>query len=76
MPRGDKDAIDGWKLSCAGYELRRHFSEKVRPYYSFIESLNAEAQHLSKLRDSLLPKPLSGELPVADIASTLDELPA
>lgn len=64
MPRGDKDAIAGWKFPCADHGLRSFFSEKVRPYYSYIESLNAEVHQLSLTRDSLLPKLLSGELSV------------
>ncbi len=65
MPRGDKDAIAGWKFPCASLELRHAFSEKVRTFYSFIENLNLESQQLSQLRDTLLPKLLSGELSVA-----------
>ena len=64
MPRGDKNAIAGWKFACAGHALRSWFSEKVRPYYSYIESLNAEVQKLSHTRDALLPKLLSGEVGV------------
>lgn len=64
MPRGDKDAIAGWKFACAGHAVRSFFSEKVRPYYSYIESLNAEVQKLSHTRDALLPKLLSGDVGV------------
>lgn len=71
MPRGDKDAIFGWKFPCASSELRYAFSERVRPFYSHIETLNQEARQLSQLRDTLLPKLLSGELSVADV-----EIPA
>ena len=66
MPRGDKDAIAGWKFPCADHKLRSFFSEKVQPFYSYIESLNIEAQRLSALRDTLLPKLLFGELSVAE----------
>lgn len=62
MPRGDKDAIAGWTFPCASPELRCAFSEIVRPFYSHIENLNLESQRLSELRDTLLPKLLSGEL--------------
>ncbi len=62
MPRGDKDAIAGWTFPCASPELRCTFSEIVRPFYSHIENLNLESQQLSQLRDTLLPKLLSGEL--------------
>lgn len=62
MPRGDKDAIAGWKFPCASPELRCAFSERVRPFYSHIENLNLESGQISELRDTLLPKLLCGEL--------------
>lgn len=64
MPRGDKDAIAGWKFPCASPELRCAFSERVRPFYSHIENLNLESRQISALRDTLLPKLLCGELTV------------
>ncbi|WP_368647660.1 restriction endonuclease subunit S [Castellaniella ginsengisoli] len=66
MPRGDKEAIAGWKFPCAPLELRKAFSKKVRTFYSYIESINLESKQLSELRDTLLPKLLSGDLSVAD----------
>jgi type I restriction enzyme S subunit len=64
MPRGDKDAIAGWQFPCAGQIVMSTFALKVRPFYSYIENLNIESQRLSELRDTLLPKLLSGELSV------------
>ncbi|HHW4680703.1 MAG TPA: restriction endonuclease subunit S, partial [Xylella taiwanensis] len=64
MPRGDKDAIIGWKFPCPDERLIVHFSEKSRPCYEHIERLTSENQSLLVLRDTLLPKLLSGELPV------------
>lgn len=66
MPRGDKDAIMGWRFSCPDEALMVCFSEKVRPYYEYINSLKSENDSLAELRDTLLPKLLSGELSVAD----------
>lgn len=66
MPRGDKEAIAGWKFPCAPLELRKAFSKKVRTFYSYIQSINLESKQLSELRDTLLPKLLSGDLSVAD----------
>lgn len=65
MPRGDKDAIMGWKFPCPDAFLMTHFSEKVRPNYGHIESLTSENKSLAELRDTLLPKLLSGELSVS-----------
>ena len=66
MPRGDKDAITGWRFPCPDEALMVYFSEKVRPYYEYINSLKSENDSLAELRDTLLPKLLSGELSVAD----------
>lgn len=62
MPRGDKEAIAGWKFPCAPLDLRKAFSKKVCTFYSYIESINLESKQLSELRDTLLPKLLSGDL--------------
>ena len=64
MPRGDKDAIMGWRFPCPDEALMVCFSEKVRPYYEYINSLKSENDSLAELRDTLLPKLLSGELQV------------
>jgi len=64
MPRGDKDAIAGWKFVCADSALLQHFSAKVRASYVFIGSLGQESKLLAAARDALLPKLLSGELQV------------
>lgn len=66
MPRGDKDAIMGWKFPCPNEPLMVVFSEKVRPHYVHIESLVSQSKSLTDLRDTLLPKLLSGELSMAD----------
>lgn len=69
MPRGDKEAIAGWKFPCAPLELRKSFSKNVRAFYSYIESINLESKQLSELRDTLLPKLLSGDLSVDDLTA-------
>lgn len=64
MPRGDKDAIAGWKFVCADSALLQHFSAKVRSSYGFIDSLGRESKLFAAARDALLPKLLSGDLQV------------
>lgn len=66
MPRGDKVAIMGWKFPCPNEPLMVVFSEKVRPHYAHIESLVSQSKSLTDLRDTLLPKLLSGELSMAE----------
>ncbi|MNL57256.1 hypothetical protein D3C87_1808030 [compost metagenome] len=66
MPRGDKDAIMGWRFPCPNEPLMVIFSEKVRPHYAHIESLVSQSKSLTELRETLLPKLLSGELSMAE----------
>lgn len=62
MPRGDKKAIMEWSCIEPTVELVSLFSNKVKEFYSYIESHNKENTQLSQLRDTLLPKLLSGEI--------------
>ena len=66
MPRGDKDAIMGWRFPCPNEPLMVVFSEKVKPHYAHIESLVSQSKSLTELRETLLPKLLSGELSMAE----------
>lgn len=68
MPRGDKDAILGWKFPCPDEVLMVAFSERIRSHYVHIESLTSQNKSLAELRDTLLPKLLSGELSVEVLA--------
>ncbi|EEJ8589961.1 restriction endonuclease subunit S [Salmonella enterica] len=62
MPRGDKKAIMEWSCIEPDTRLVKIFSNKVKEFYSYIESHNRENTLLSQLRDTLLPKLLSGEI--------------
>lgn len=62
MPRGDKNAIMGWLCIQPDEEIVKAFSTAVSTYYAYIESHNAENKSLTELRDTLLPKLLSGEI--------------
>ncbi|MCC4954578.1 restriction endonuclease subunit S [Klebsiella pneumoniae] len=66
MPRGDKTAIMGWTCIEPDIRLVKIFSNKVKEFYSYIESHNRENTQLSQLRDTLLPKLLSGEIPLPE----------
>jgi len=45
-----------------------NFEESVNPIFLQIQSNNAESARLSELRDTLLPRLMSGELSVTDLA--------
>ena len=48
-------------------EVIDNFNDTVQPLFDLIISNQQENQHLSELRDSLLPKLMSGEIDVSDI---------
>ena len=64
MPRGDKKAIMQFEAAVPPVDLMKHFSEHVRSFYMLATSHNQESESLVSLRDSLLPKLLSGEISV------------
>ena len=65
MPRGDKKAIMQFATAVPSIDLMKHFSGHVRSSYMLAISHNRESESLASLRDSLLPKLLSGELSVS-----------
>ncbi|WP_447879977.1 restriction endonuclease subunit S [Serratia fonticola] len=75
MPRGDKKAILGWNLVVPPLSLMRFFSEKVNDFYISADSRHHENITLNQLRDTLLPKLISGELRLSDSnADVADEI--
>ena len=67
MPRGDKKAIMDFQTVTSSVTLRKLYSKKVRKFYSQQNSIEIENQILTSLRDTLLPKLLSGEVDVSDL---------
>ena len=62
-----------FQFALPSEELRTHFSSKIRPIVDKI-ILNIEEQEtLTKLRDSLLPKLISGELVIPDAEGLIEE---
>ena len=62
MPRGDKKAIMDWGLSIPPSELQEYFSKFVHNYYQAIPIRNKETKSLTRIRDTLLPKLISGQM--------------
>ncbi|AUG98363.1 restriction endonuclease subunit S [Prodigiosinella confusarubida] len=73
MPRGDKTAIMGWSCIQPEEKLLKAFSKSVRQFYSYIESHNSENKYLTELRDTLLPKLLSGEITLPEAEQAVSE---
>lgn len=74
MPRGDKKAILGWGLIVPPLSLRLFFSEKLNDFYTSTNSRYHENITLCRLRDTLLPKLISGELRLSEVEIAEKEL--
>ena len=61
------------KFATASDDLFRKWHSIVQSWIEKINFLQMENSHLSKLRDTLLPKLMSGELKIADAAALVDE---
>ena len=66
MPRGDKKAVMQFVTAVPSMDLIRCFSERVKPFYALATSYNRESESLVSVRDTILPRLLSGELCVSD----------
>ncbi|MEZ8357558.1 restriction endonuclease subunit S [Vibrio splendidus] len=67
MPRGDKTAIMNWEMAVPPVELREAFSAIVDKFYQLIPQNRAQNATLESLRDTLLPKLLSGEIDLENV---------
>ncbi|WP_421272407.1 restriction endonuclease subunit S [Aeromonas veronii] len=74
MPRGDKKAILEWGLIVPPLNLRLFFSEKVSKFYTSSYGRHHENITLAQLRDTLLPKLISGELHLDNIEADLTKV--
>lgn len=66
MPRGDKNVIMAYPVVAPTEVLQRAYSSLVEVYYKKINSNVLKNEVLTSLRDTLLPKLISGELRVPD----------
>ena len=74
MPRGDKEAIMQYADVIPPVDLMQSFSERVRPFYILATSHNRETKSLTAVRETLLPKLLSGELSVPQALEQLTDV--
>ena len=73
MPRGDKDAIMSWPLIIPPLSLRQFYSKQCASARSKKELSKAENEILAEMRDTLLPKLISGELALDDLPEDVAE---
>ena len=74
MPRGDKKAIMNWEVTIPPLALMEHFSCLVKPLFEKVPVHNENNAKLESLRDTLLPKLISGELRIPDAEQATEAL--
>jgi type I restriction enzyme S subunit len=72
VPGLNRNTVHDQKVAIPGEERIAEFSQLVKPMYEIKEKNRRENKYLEELRDTLLPKLMSGEIRVNDIE--LDEL--
>jgi len=70
VPGLNRPNVLALEVRVPGEPELRLFHEEVRQLFLLRESLSAESAALARLRDALLPKLMSGEIPVRDAAKT------
>lgn len=67
QPKFNKTDFKNLTIAIPNDDILRKFDETVSPMFGLISNNNAESKNLSSLRDTLLPKLMSGELDVSKI---------
>ncbi len=68
------DALEIPEICAPSHEVIEAFDEVVKPMFARQESLEVENQTLATLRDTLLPRLMSGELRVGEAKEQVEEL--
>lgn len=63
-------AVAAWDMALPPARVLAAFAAEVEPLFERISALNAESTTLRALRDTLLPKLISGELRIKDAGAT------
>lgn len=66
--RVQDQCFDNFLVKVPPESLRARFTEVVRPMVEQIRLLSRQSEHLQRTRDLLLPRLISGKLPVEDLA--------
>ncbi len=72
----NKTGFEAIKILLTSVELAQKFDEIVAPLISRIESNQLQAETLANLRDTLLPRLVSGKLQIADAEVELEKVTA
>ncbi|MHB1657642.1 MAG: restriction endonuclease subunit S [Burkholderiales bacterium] len=68
-----KDAVPSFTFSRPSAPLVQQFDAVANPVLTLIQSFDEESRTLSQLRDTLLPKLISGEIRVSDARAMVEE---
>ncbi|MBP3871528.1 MAG: restriction endonuclease subunit S [Faecalicoccus sp.] len=68
MPRGDKQQIMNYPIVIPSEESLEAYNESISPMLEHIAGNRAENIRLVALRDTLLPRLMSGEIDVSDLS--------
>lgn len=69
-----KDGVTEFRVMLPGEPLLRVFAAQVRVLYERVALLRSESETLAAIRDTLLPKLISGELRVPDAEAAMEAL--
>ena len=69
-----KDGVPRYQFALPLEKIRCLFDSIAKPLFAKIESNENESRTLTKIRDTLLPKLLSGEIRVGDADEILEKI--
>ena len=69
QPKFNKTDFKNLGVICPPNETLDKFNEAISPFYEVSEARKAESQQLERLRDTLLPGLMSGEISIADLTA-------
>jgi type I restriction enzyme S subunit len=70
----NKQNLESLEFIVPSKSILKLFEELIIPFYNKMDALETENQTLTTLRDTLLPKLISGEVRVKDIKQTIAEV--
>jgi len=70
-----KKAVPSYKFACPPEELHKRFASLTIPIFTRIDTIEQESRTLAELRDTLLPKLISGELRIKDAGEIIGNVP-
>jgi type I restriction enzyme S subunit len=74
VPGLSRAGVLGLKVRVPGEPELRRFHQDVRPLFLLREGLSAESMSLARLRDTLLPRLISGEVRLRDAARAVEDV--